>query len=490
MPLIDSHAFARRPELTDALAGHLFEKRLIEQYIQQHGTHPVTKEPITTDDLVAVHTARVVQPRAPAQTSLPALLKTFQNEWDACTLELYTVTEKLKTTQKELATALYQNDAAVRCIARLKRERDEARHALSNLSVSGPPAGQSSSGGSGEAMEVDNAFPEVLTEIVNMTKEELSKGRKKRAVPAGTATADGISGFTPQNQFQLPLEQVAALDVGRDFVAVGGPLSNSVVFYSKDKKDVSTTFTVDAPVSGLAKFDALEKMDEMCLVACTTGGSVAYFNDGQLIGNLIEHVGPVNGVAVHPSGKIFATVGADRSMNFYDISECVQAARSVTDAVLTACAFHPDGHLFAAGAETGDIKLYGTISRELMATFTIGAPVQAIVFSENGYHLAVAGKGLSTVKVFDLRKEGDAACCKVFEHDGPVDCLAWDYSAQFLAMGGSSGVSVQQWVKSSKSWNEIFKSSLPAVALGWNHTAKQLVVSSREGLLTVLSNEE
>ena len=126
-------------------------------------------------------------------------------------MELYTVTEKLKTTQKELSTALYQNDAAVRVIATLKRERDEARHALSNLSVSGPPAGQSNSA-AGDAMEVDNGvFSEALVQIVNTTKAELSKGRKKRTVPAGTATADGIADFKPQKQCQLPLEQVVAV---------------------------------------------------------------------------------------------------------------------------------------------------------------------------------------------------------------------------------------------------------------------------------------
>lgn len=35
-------------------SGHLFEKRLVEQYITAHHKCPVTGEPLETDDLVAV----------------------------------------------------------------------------------------------------------------------------------------------------------------------------------------------------------------------------------------------------------------------------------------------------------------------------------------------------------------------------------------------------------------------------------------------------
>lgn len=377
-------------------------------------------------------------------------------------------------------------------IANLKRERDEARHALSNMSVSGPPAAAGSNAGGGEAMEVDSvALPDSLAEAVRLTQADLSKGRKKRQVPAGTATGEAIAGYTLLEKYQLPLEQVATLRVAADFVAAGGPSSHSAVLYSKTKKEVRATLDAGAPVSALVELDELDRMDDMTILACTTDGHLVFFNNGQLVGRVQYHAGPINGVAVHPSGKIVATVGADKSINFVDFGAAgMPSMRSFTDAALTACAFHPDGHLFAAGSEPGDVKLYDTVSRQHMATFSIGAPVQAIVFSENGYHLAVAGKGLSTVTIFDLRKDGDAARAKVFEHDGPVECLAWDFSAQFLAMGGASGVSVQQWTKSSKSWTEILKTAEPAAAVGWTRTATELVVSSHEGLLTILSHKE
>lgn len=92
-----------------------------------------------------------MRPRPPTLTSIPALLATFQNEWDSVALGTRALMEELARTREELSTALYQNDAAKRVVARLTRERDEAREALSKVGVS---AGVN---GNGDAMVVDSA---------------------------------------------------------------------------------------------------------------------------------------------------------------------------------------------------------------------------------------------------------------------------------------------------------------------------------------------
>lgn len=123
-------------------------------------------EELTTDDLIDVKSQRVVRPRPPTLTSIPSLLSVFQEEWDALALETYTLQQNLSQTRRELSAALYQHDAAVRVIARLTKERDEARDALSKVTV-----GATRAAADGEAMQVDSAaLPQAVLELVENTQ--------------------------------------------------------------------------------------------------------------------------------------------------------------------------------------------------------------------------------------------------------------------------------------------------------------------------------
>lgn len=154
--------------------GTVFEKRLIEKYIEENGKDPVTGDELDLEDLLPIRTARVVRPRPPTLTSIPALLSTFQNEWDALALETYKLKQQLSQTREELATALYQHDAAVRVIARLTKERDEARAALSRVTVTAGAGGTGAgAAANGDAMAVDNeALPEDLAGKVDETQKK------------------------------------------------------------------------------------------------------------------------------------------------------------------------------------------------------------------------------------------------------------------------------------------------------------------------------
>jgi pre-mRNA-processing factor 19 len=149
---------APRDPVASRKSGNVFEKRLIEAHIAEHHT---------VEDLIELKSPQVVTPRPPNLTSIPALLSAFQNEWDAIVLETHTLKQQLAQTRQELSTALYQNDAATRVVARLTRERDEARDALSNVTISGSGAAN------GEAMQVDGqALPEALAAQVDATQQE------------------------------------------------------------------------------------------------------------------------------------------------------------------------------------------------------------------------------------------------------------------------------------------------------------------------------
>ena len=128
-------------------------------------------EELTTDDLIDLKQARVVRPRPPTHTSIPALLSSFQNEWDALILETYQLKQQLSETRQELSTALYYNDSAEKVIARLQRERDEARDALSKVTISSSANGVN--GGNGDAMQVDGqGLPESVLGRIDQTQQQ------------------------------------------------------------------------------------------------------------------------------------------------------------------------------------------------------------------------------------------------------------------------------------------------------------------------------
>lgn len=113
-------------------------------------------------------------------------------------LESFNLRQQLDLTRKELATALYQHDAACRVIARLIRERDEAYQMLNSYKAGSTPSQPSAPASSegpvsaptastaASAMDVDDQDREargVSSEVVaefNAVCKSLSSGRKQR----------------------------------------------------------------------------------------------------------------------------------------------------------------------------------------------------------------------------------------------------------------------------------------------------------------------
>lgn len=68
----------------------------------------------------------------------------MQNEWDSTMLEAFQLRADAQKLRQDLSHALYKEDAAMRVLARVVKERDQARAALADLQktlgVSGAPA--------------------------------------------------------------------------------------------------------------------------------------------------------------------------------------------------------------------------------------------------------------------------------------------------------------------------------------------------------------
>ena len=127
-------------------SGFLCSRRLLLSKLSENGgvdPFDSSSTPRTLDEsaLVDLRTgpsaagADVMPPRLPAAASLPSLLDQIQASHDAVLLELYEARSALEETRRELSQALYQNDAAVRVVARLAMERDGAREQLAAASA-------------------------------------------------------------------------------------------------------------------------------------------------------------------------------------------------------------------------------------------------------------------------------------------------------------------------------------------------------------------
>ncbi|KAF7181071.1 hypothetical protein CNMCM7691_000200 [Aspergillus felis] len=457
-------------------SGGVFERRLIEAYIAENGKDPVNGEELSVDELIEVKSQRVVRPRPPTLTSIPSLLSVFQEEWDALALETYTLRQTLAQTRQELSAALYQHDAAVRVIARLTKERDEARDALSKVTVSAGRAGGE------EAMQVDSTgLPDAVLARIETTQASLSKTRRKRPVPEGWATSDALSTYKPTETSEPLCGGGKALSVNAagDMALVGGA-DGTVSVYSLSEKRVVGNLQASGPVTS-----AVWAGDKAVIASST--GAVQVFESGQEVANFTSHAGSATALALHATGDIIGSVGVDKSYVLYDLTTNSVITQIFTDASLHTVAFHPDGHLIAAGGADGQIKIFEVKSGAAAANYAMSGPVKCLYFSENGTFLAAVADNSTVLSIWDLRSSKEI---KVLETGSQIDSICWDYTGQFVLTGGPSGVTVQQYSKASKEWSEPLRSAVPAVAVAWGSAAQSIVALNSEGGVTVLTAQE
>jgi pre-mRNA-processing factor 19 len=263
---------------------------------------------------------------------VPALLATFQNEWDAIALETYELKKQLAQTRQELSTALYDYEGALRLLARVSKERDEARAALAKVQVGGQAAG-------GDGMEVDGAeLPESIVEIVEATHKKyvttkhsldsantsrLSTTRRKRTVPKDWITAKDIESLTPKRP-----EWAASEGYGRCAALAedGGEEAQTIVYGNED--GTAIIHRTDGPVyevnCGSRITDSL--VWDGNAVFSLADGSIKVFASGQEERAYSVHAGAATGVSLHPCGTLLASVGSDRSYVLYDLSSSGNAA--------------------------------------------------------------------------------------------------------------------------------------------------------------------
>lgn len=490
-------------------SGHVFEKSLITKYVSETGKDPISGQELAQEDLLPLNTNKTVKPRTSPQTSIPGMLGLFHDEWDALMLEHHTLRQNLHTVRQELSHALYQHDAACRVIARLLRERDEARTALETLredmrvefaaaAEARKRAGEDEEGGPAKRSKGE-PLPDAVLEVLNQTNAELSSGRRKRAIPEGTATPEGLASFTLKGSFPLHkttqpgILALALHPTESNLLATCGADATVQLFDLGSQRQLTTltghTKRVTAAVWGQDNLLVSASNDKSLRFWKHTpgegeAGSSVLDGSWECAATATEHSAEVRGLALHPSRVYGVSVSADASWAWWDLAEAKCVKQMPGASPYTGCAFHPDGLLMLTGTADAKAQIWEMRQQKAVTGFDAGsgAPFSSFSFSENGYHVATAGP--AGVSIWDLRK---MKCYKDLSPFEEPTCRAacYDFSSQYLAVGGSELLvyaTKQDW-SVVKSWPDVSKKGVLSVA--WAPLASSLLVGCGDHNLRV-----
>ncbi|MBN3299410.1 PRP19 factor, partial [Amia calva] len=445
----------------------VFERRLIEKYIAENGADPVSGQPLSEEQLIDIKVSHPIRPKAPSATSIPAILKALQDEWDAVMLHSFTLRQQLQTTRQELSHALYQHDAACRVIARLTKEVTAAREALATLKPQAGlivpqavPSSQPTAAGGGEPMEVSEQVgmtPEIIQKLQDKATV-LTTERKKRGktVPEELVRAEDLGKYrqvaSHAGLHSASIPGILALDLcptDTNKVLTGGADKNVVVFDKNAEHIMATLKGHTKKVTNVIYHPSQSVVfssspDSTIRVWSVSGGSCVQV--------IRAHEGGVTGLSLHATGDYLLSSSEDQYWAFSDI-QTGRVLTKVTDetasCALTCAQFHPDGLIFGTGTADSQIKIWDLKERTNVANFPgHSGPVTAIAFSENGYYLATGAQDCS-VRLWDLRKLKNFKTITL-DHAYEVKSLMFDQSGTYLAVGGSD---IRVYV--CKQWSEV-----------------------------------
>lgn len=421
-------------------SGAIFEKKNIINYITTSGTDPLTDEPLTEDELIAIKTSEnlttVLPPHSPSSsnTSIPALLSTFQNEWDALVLEVFTLRKQLNRAREELSIALYKQDAAINVAAKAIRERDEAKEALEQLAMSLSVRDDEPMVDTDTVEDEPVDKTQELEKITN-AKDMLFKVHKsqKAKFPFDVDTTLKLEPAVKKDIFES--EKVIQYSYNRDIKTVIGVTANSIIKQS----------LVDGVVSNFETSDPiLAAVSNNGVVAAVSASNISFSTNNILL--------PVTGkpkqIITHPMLDVFIII---TDKNWIVIN--TKSVLAIYDQVLSLAALHYDGEILAAQVGN-EVQLFSIVSGDQLGKFDIDHNnILRIEFASNGYWLLVlsATKSKSTIQIFDLRKGTEA---HKLEFNEPIVNSILDPTTSVLFTFTKKNYTISRYNKKSKSWNQ------------------------------------
>uniref|UniRef100_W5KWA4 Pre-mRNA-processing factor 19 n=1 Tax=Astyanax mexicanus TaxID=7994 RepID=W5KWA4_ASTMX len=420
------------------VSNQVFERRLIEKYIAENGADPINGQPLSEEQLIDIKVSHPIRPKPPSATSIPAILKSLQDEWDAVMLHSFTLRQQLQTTRQELSHALYQHDAACRVIARLTKEVTAARE--------------------GEGYIPSKCSLLTTASSLQDKATVLTTERKKRGktVPEELVRAEDLSKYrqvaSHAGLHSASVPGILSLDLcptDTNKVLTGGADKNVVVFDRRDEQIVATLKGHTKKVTSV-----IYHPSQSVVFSASPDSTIRVWSisGGNCVQVVRAHEAGVTGLSLHATGDYLLSSSEDQYWAFSDI-QTGRVLTKVTDetagCALTCAQFHPDGLIFGTGTGDSQIKIWDLKERTNVANFPgHSGPVTAIAFSENGYYLATGAQD-SSLKLWDLRKLKNFKTITL-DNNYEVKSLVFDQSGTYLAVGGSD---IRVYI--CKQWSEV-----------------------------------
>ncbi len=399
------------------------KKLLLQKLIETNYMNPFTPSdassamPLEESQLVEIQTEgggveqNIVPPKPTSSNSIPSILNTLSSEYDALVLELYDTRKALEETRKELSVALYQNDAAIRVIARVVLERDVARRelaeAVANGGVNNKRKRDESAGAASSPKKVnvveedndvqmkdggDNQIPTTHSKKLQDKWTELCKGRKaKTKAGPNYASMDAISKFTSAGKryhksnnkgISSLVAPVASTD-DKPVIVSCGKSDKQLIWYNPTEHKIEKSVTLK---KGILNSECLSTYNDVT-AAVTEDYILNVYSGEEGSGTLVlDNDDTVVGVEVHPTCEhVFVTTESGKTHIVYvkeDGSlESVTALQCLDgdDVKCTCMGLHPDGLIMALGRNDGKVTVWDLKTEKLASTFEVSNVVILIL---------------------------------------------------------------------------------------------------------------
>lgn len=502
-------------------SGYVYERGLIEKYLKENdGKDPISGDNLSLSDLIDVKTvpsAPAPPPRPPNLSSVPALLVTLQNEWDANMLECYELRKQNASLRQELSHALYKEDASMRVLARVLKERDEAREALGSVQSSLGISNSSAPNNNGNDAEMkDGAAPLGLTEAVleriDTTSKALMATRKKRQIPAGYASPGALKTYVQKTCIPslhstkppgITCVKVTGLE---DNLIITGGMDKVVQIYDRETEKVVTTLKgATKKINSIAVVggqQATSKVLPKMIIAAYDKSLRFWVPSEKKLGYVaactIAQPEEVVDIDLHPSETLLLSGCRDGTWAVHDLEHPSGTPSTILTVSLndvpagtsiSSIKWHPDGVILAAGLSNSTLKVFDVKTANCVADFEGhkdlgGGAIKSMWFSENGYSLATAAHHSAAVKLWDLRKLTNYHTLTLPEGYEP-NMVAWDFSAQFIGVVGND---LRIW--QNKTWEELLVydgNTAELTGLNFVRSGSEVIVGGMDRTVTIFS---